>query len=52
MKRCPEAAFKLLDQAYDERSVDLVLTKVNPRLEPLHDDPRFQQVVKRIGFPN
>jgi len=52
MKRCPEAAFKLLDQAYDERSIDLVLTKIDPRLEPLHVDSRFQQVVKRIGFPN
>jgi tetratricopeptide (TPR) repeat protein len=47
-----EAAIKLLDQAYDERSIDLVLAKVDPRLDPLRDDPRFQQVLKRVGFPN
>ena len=51
MKRCPEAAFKLLDQAYDERSIDLVLTKVDPRLDPLRDDPRFQELVKKVGIP-
>src|SRR5205085_4399903 len=46
-----EAAFKSLDQAYDERSIDLVLAKVDPRLDPLRDDPRFPELLKRIGFP-
>ena len=46
-----EAAFKLLDQAYDERSIDLVLAKVDPRLDPLRDDPRFRELLKRVGFP-
>jgi len=46
-----EAAFKSLDQAYDERSIDLVLAKVDPRLDPLRDDPRFQELVKKVGIP-
>ena len=46
-----EAAFKLLDNAYDEQSIDLVLAKVDPRLDPLRDDPRFPELLKRIGFP-
>ena len=46
-----EAAFKLLDKAYDERSIDLVLAKVDPRLDPLRDDPRFADLIKRVGLP-
>ena len=46
-----EAAFNLLDKAYDERSIDLVLAKVDPRLDPLRDDPRFQELVKKVGIP-
>jgi len=46
-----EAAFKSLDKAYDERSIDLVLAKVDPRLDPLRDDPRFKEVLKRLNLP-
>jgi TolB-like protein/Tfp pilus assembly protein PilF len=46
-----ESAFKLLEKAYAERSIDLVLAKVDPRLDPLRDDPRYQELLKRIGFP-
>jgi serine/threonine protein kinase/Flp pilus assembly protein TadD len=45
------AAFNLLDKAYDQRSIDLVLAKVDPRLDPLRDDPRFQEFVKKVGIP-
>jgi len=47
-----EAAFKLLDKAYDEGSIDLVLAKVDPRLDPLRDDPRFGELLKKMGFPD
>jgi TolB-like protein len=46
-----EEAIKSLDKAYDERSIDLVLAKVDPRLDPLHDDPRYQELLKKVGFP-
>jgi len=46
-----ELAFKSLERAYAERSIDLVLAKVDPRLDPLRDDPRYLELLKRIGFP-
>jgi tetratricopeptide (TPR) repeat protein len=46
-----DEAFKLLDKAYDERSIDLVLAKADPRLAPLRDDPRFRELLKKVGFP-
>ncbi len=47
-----EPAFKLLETAYAERSIDLVLAKTDPRLDPLRDDPRFQAFLKKVGFPD
>jgi serine/threonine protein kinase/Tfp pilus assembly protein PilF len=46
-----EAAFKFLDKAYDERSIDLVLAKIDPRLDALRDDPRFEKLLRKVGFP-
>lgn len=46
-----ESAFKLLDKAYGERSIDLVLARVDPSLDPLRDDPRFKELLKKVGFP-
>ncbi|MFL6227867.1 MAG: protein kinase domain-containing protein, partial [Pyrinomonadaceae bacterium] len=46
-----EAAIKSLERAYDEQSIDLVLAKVDPRLDPLRDDPRYQELLKKVGFP-
>jgi len=42
-------AFNLLDRAYNERR--LFLLKVDPLYDPLRDDPRFQALVKKVGFP-
>jgi serine/threonine protein kinase/tetratricopeptide (TPR) repeat protein len=43
-------AFKWLDRALEERSGWLVYLKVNPILDNLHSDPRFQALLQRIGF--
>ncbi len=34
-----------------ERNPLLLLAKTNPRLDPLRSDPRFQDLIRRIGFP-
>jgi TolB-like protein/tetratricopeptide (TPR) repeat protein len=44
-------ALDLLEQAYTEQSIDLVQTKTDPKLDPLRNDPRFQELLKKIGFP-
>ena len=46
-----DAAFAWLEKAYQERDPQLTYLKVGRRFEPLHHDARFQQFVRRVGFP-
>jgi TolB-like protein/DNA-binding winged helix-turn-helix (wHTH) protein/Flp pilus assembly protein TadD len=46
-----DTAFDWLRKAVDERSTFLVYSKWEPRLDPLRSDPRFGQMLKKIGFP-
>jgi tetratricopeptide (TPR) repeat protein len=46
-----DEAFRLLDQAYAEGDPMLAVVKVDPRLDPLRDDPRFQDLLRRMNFP-
>jgi hypothetical protein len=45
-----DRAFGSLEQAYAERTEDLVLLKIDPRLKPLRTDPRFGDLLRRIGL--
>lgn len=40
-----------LDKAYEERIPQLLLIPFEPLIDPIRDDPRFQNLVKRIGIP-
>jgi serine/threonine protein kinase/tetratricopeptide (TPR) repeat protein len=44
-------AFEWLEKAYKERSEELLLLKVDPRLDSLRSDPRFPELVRRLGLP-
>ncbi|MGH9872471.1 MAG: protein kinase domain-containing protein [Pyrinomonadaceae bacterium] len=47
-----DEAFAALDRAYNERSALLALYLTNdPRMDSLRSDPRFQQLVKKVGLP-
>jgi tetratricopeptide (TPR) repeat protein len=46
-----DQAFKLLEQAYEERFPWLIHLKVDSRLDPLRSDPRFQGLLRRMGLP-
>ena len=47
----PDPAFKWLERAYTERDTVLVFVKVHPMMDPVRSDPRFQDLLRRIGFP-
>jgi TolB-like protein/DNA-binding winged helix-turn-helix (wHTH) protein/Tfp pilus assembly protein PilF len=48
----PDEAFKWLDRAYVQRDDDLIVTKVDPLLKNLHNDPRYVAFLKKLNFPN
>ncbi|MBV8906364.1 MAG: tetratricopeptide repeat protein [Acidobacteriia bacterium] len=45
------AAFDMLSKAYEDRSAGLVYLKVDPVFDPISSDPRFADLVRRIGLP-
>jgi TolB-like protein/Flp pilus assembly protein TadD len=47
-----DAAFQWLDSAYKHRELDMWWIKVEPPFEPLHNDPRWQVMLDKVGFPD
>ena len=46
-----DRAFEWLQGAYKERSDSLVYLKVDPKMDSLRSDPRFTDLVRRVGLP-
>lgn len=46
-----DEAFAWLDRAYQERSYLFTYLTVDERLDKLHSDPRFDELVRRVGLP-
>ena len=46
-----DQAFAWLDKAYEERSNRLAYLKVEPTWDPIRSDPRFDELLRRIGLP-
>jgi tetratricopeptide (TPR) repeat protein len=44
-------ALAQLERAYQQRSFFLALIKVDPELDSLRSDPRFEDVLRRMNFP-
>jgi serine/threonine protein kinase/Tfp pilus assembly protein PilF len=43
-----DEAFKYLEKVYEQREVWMTYLRVEPRLDPIRDDPRFQDLLKRV----
>ena len=45
-----DQAFQWLDKAYEERASILVCTPTFPWFDPLRDDPRFHDLLRRMNL--
>jgi tetratricopeptide (TPR) repeat protein len=45
-----EAAMKQLENAYDEHAFELAQLNITPAFDPLRGEPRFQELVRKLGF--
>lgn len=45
-----DPAFQWLDEAYKRHDMQMVSLKVNPTLDPLRNDARFTDLLKRMGL--
>src|SRR5215203_2231120 len=46
-----EKAFASLNKSYEDREVLIAGLKVDPRLDPLRSDPRFAELMRKVGLP-
>ena len=47
-----ENAFKYLEKAIADREVEIYWTKVYPLFEPLHEEPRWREIIKKLKYPD
>jgi serine/threonine-protein kinase len=45
-----DQAFQWLERAYEKRDAELTWLKVNPKWAPIRDDPRFQDLLRRLNL--
>jgi serine/threonine protein kinase/Tfp pilus assembly protein PilF len=45
-----DQAFECLEKAYQDRNDDLIYLKVEPAFDPLRADPRFTNLLRRVGL--
>ena len=49
--RDKDQAFRSLETEYDDRSLWMIWLKIDPVFDSLHSDPRFQDLIRRVGLP-
>lgn len=45
-----DAVFRQLDEAYAGRAYGLVFINVDPRFDTVRSDPRFIDLIRRVGL--
>ena len=46
-----DEAIEWLEKAFDDRNGWMPFLQVEPRLDPLRSDPRFQDLLRRMNYP-
>jgi tetratricopeptide (TPR) repeat protein len=46
-----DLAFQYLEKSFRDHEVEMYWLKVEPPFKPLHKDPRWQQMLDKVGFP-
>jgi serine/threonine protein kinase/tetratricopeptide (TPR) repeat protein len=45
-----DRAFDLLEKALEGRESEMTFLRIDPTFEPVRDDPRFKDILRRMGF--
>jgi TolB-like protein/Tfp pilus assembly protein PilF/tRNA A-37 threonylcarbamoyl transferase component Bud32 len=45
-----DKAFEWLNKAYEERAGQMIFLKVDPWIKNLHSDPRYKELLRKMGF--
>ncbi len=45
-----EQAFEYLERTFEKRQFQMAMLNIDPALDPIRDDPRFAQLVERVGL--
>jgi DNA-binding winged helix-turn-helix (wHTH) protein/tetratricopeptide (TPR) repeat protein len=45
-----DKAFEVLEEMYDRKAILLITLKREPSLDPIRDDPRFSELVRKVGL--
>jgi TolB-like protein/DNA-binding winged helix-turn-helix (wHTH) protein/Tfp pilus assembly protein PilF len=45
------ATLEALNEAYENQQLEVLGVLVDPELDPLRSDPRFQELIRKVGFP-
>lgn len=51
MDKDKDKTIEYLNKAYDERDWQLTFLKIDKNWDFVQDDPRFKELVKRVGIP-
>ena len=46
-----DLALEWLEKVYETRDIEMTMLRDSPQWDPLRSDPRFQELLRRLNFP-